>query len=292
MIQTELRFIDNEIVPLLNNNMQIGPIGWIGNTITLTDNSVPTINGAMQMPIASGWTYSQDGYLVSQQGSSQSFYQEVDVIKSGQTYKITFTVNGLGTYDINSFVTPSIAGYVGKPVYTNGTYVQYITITGSTQLLFIGAAGWISGETMISFIHTGLTYAIDPVSGATRYEWTVPDNCTIVSGSGTTSIIVDYNGFICGNISVYGTCDCGVNGTSSTKIIHLKDIDDGLACDTGITNVIEAGYPNSIYRSCNIDAGKIIYGTGGYPCDPGCSLFNGGTPCIVNLPILSGGTAC
>lgn len=52
--------------------------------------------------------------------------------------------------------------------------------------------GAISGITNVCQFQTGLTYTITGVSAATNYVWTVPDGAAIVSGQGTTSIIVDF----------------------------------------------------------------------------------------------------
>jgi large repetitive protein len=40
---------------------------------------------------------------------------------------------------------------------------------------------------------TGLKYSVTPIAGATSYEWTVPQGWQIVSGAGTTTIVVKAN---------------------------------------------------------------------------------------------------
>lgn len=61
-----------------------------------------------------------------------------------------------------------------------------------------------------------LTYTIDPVPGATSYEWLVPPaNCTLVSGQGTTSIVMTFQtGYIFQankQIRVRALFPCGVS---------------------------------------------------------------------------------
>src|SRR5690606_23154988 len=48
---------------------------------------------------------------------------------------------------------------------------------------------------------SGINYSITPVAGITVYEWSVPAGATIVSGQGTTAIVVNF-GNSSGNIGV------------------------------------------------------------------------------------------
>ncbi len=70
------------------------------------------------------------------------------------------------------------------------------------------APGPISGSTTVCPSQTGLTYSIAPVPGATTYSWTMPAGATLVSGQGTTSIIVDF-GTTSGSICVIAGNACG-----------------------------------------------------------------------------------
>jgi len=68
--------------------------------------------------------------------------------------------------------------------------------------------GAISGKTTVQQNETGVTYSILQVSGATSYTWAIPTDATIVSGQGTTSIIVNF-GTSGGSISVQAENSCG-----------------------------------------------------------------------------------
>ena len=60
-----------------------------------------------------------------------------------------------------------------------------------------------------------MTYSIVPIVNATSYNWTVPPGASIVTGSNTNSITVDFlNNAVSGNVTVYGVNFCG-NGPSS-----------------------------------------------------------------------------
>lgn len=60
--------------------------------------------------------------------------------------------------------------------------------------------GVISGALNLCPGDSGITYSIAPVSGADYYLWTVPDDSKIISGQGTTSIVINFgkhSGKIC-----------------------------------------------------------------------------------------------
>ncbi|MFM7672022.1 MAG: S8 family serine peptidase [Bacteroidota bacterium] len=85
-----------------------------------------------------------------------------------------------------------------------------INVTASNGGGGLGAVGSISGNQTICGAQNNVSYSIAAVAGATSYNWTVPTGATIVSGQGTTSIIVNYAaGASSSNISVNasnGTC--------------------------------------------------------------------------------------
>jgi len=53
---------------------------------------------------------------------------------------------------------------------------------------------------------TGITYSVNPIEGATYYLWTVPDDAQIISGQGTTSIVIRF-GKVSGQICVKSNND-------------------------------------------------------------------------------------
>ncbi len=68
--------------------------------------------------------------------------------------------------------------------------------------------GEITGNTNPCENQTGLTYSILAVSRATNYIWEVPSDATLVSGQGSTSVVVDM-GVQSGNVSVRAGNSCG-----------------------------------------------------------------------------------
>ena len=73
-----------------------------------------------------------------------------------------------------------------------------------------GAAQTIAGTQAVCAGTTGVLYFIPPVTNAITYIWTIPAECSIISGQLTDSIHVDFsNSAISGNIQVYGNNLCG-----------------------------------------------------------------------------------
>lgn len=76
-------------------------------------------------------------------------------------------------------------------------------------------AGPISGIQGLCEGTMGVQYSIPPMPGVSNFLWTVPTGAVIASGQGTTSIVVDFPaGAVSGNITVYGTNDCGTGAGS------------------------------------------------------------------------------
>ncbi|WP_430813243.1 PKD domain-containing protein [Carboxylicivirga sp. RSCT41] len=92
-------------------------------------------------------------------------------------------------------------------------------------------AGTITGD-MIVCQGSTQTYTIDPITGATSYDWTVPASLgTIVSGNGTTTITVVISTAFTGNT------DISVRGINACN--------DGLASSLGITASLLPAKPDA-----------------------------------------------
>ncbi|MCX6303741.1 MAG: T9SS type A sorting domain-containing protein [Bacteroidetes bacterium] len=114
------------------------------------------------------------------------------------------TVNASGNYSVT---VTDLYGCTGT-----GTPVA-VTVKSLT-----GAAGAISGAAVSAQGHTGVAYSVAPVANATGYVWILPAGASIASGTNTNSITVDYSAVaVSGNITVYGTNDCG-NGNISPPL--------------------------------------------------------------------------
>ncbi len=95
-------------------------------------------------------------------------------------------------------ITTTVLGQNSKPDISSGVPCTVITPGPVTGLANVCAV-----------INTGdqLTYSIDPLPLATSYEWIVPPTVTVVSGQGTTSLVI--------------TIDAGF-ATSANKLIKVR----------------------------------------------------------------------
>ena len=98
-------------------------------------------------------------------------------------------------------LTPGITYYV-RAYATNSSGTFYGNeVTFNTECNLPAAPGAITGNTNIAANATGVAYSITAVTGATGYTWTVPAGAIIISGQGTTGIIVDFG-------TTGGKCKC------------------------------------------------------------------------------------
>lgn len=83
----------------------------------------------------------------------------------------------------------------------------------------LSPAGNITGDTSVCNGMNNVIYSIDPIPGAGSYSWSIPAGATILSGSGSNAITVDF-GMNAGSgmISVYGTNFCGNSASSELAV--------------------------------------------------------------------------
>lgn len=104
-----------------------------------------------------------------------------------------------------------------------------------------GGAGAITGSSVVSPNQSGVTYSIDPVAGASSYNWTLPAGATITAGSGTPAITVTF-GTVAGNVvaaPVTGIC----TGNSSSLAVSFPPIDMSVASVTDAPDPVNVGEP-------------------------------------------------
>jgi hypothetical protein len=75
----------------------------------------------------------------------------------------------------------------------------------------------ISGLNSVCAGQQGVEYSVNPAYGATTYTWIVPSGSSIVSGQGTTSIMVNF-GSNAGKVGCTAKNACGNRGTSTRDV--------------------------------------------------------------------------
>lgn len=128
-----------------------------------------------------------------------------------------------GTIDANTGVMSWSNGFAGTATIT-ATSTGLCGITTADRVVTVypnnpGTPGTITGTTSVCQGQTGVAYSISAVTNATNYVWTVPAGGTITSGTGTTSITVDFAaGASDLTISVYAENVCGSGSARNLSV--------------------------------------------------------------------------
>lgn len=126
-----------------------------------------------------------------------------------------------------------IAGNDSLNFYDNGPSCEYATPNGTvlndipTSTYYINgficggiaSPGTITGNASVCQGQTGVSYSVNAIQNTLGYNWTVPTGATIMTGSNTNAITVDYSLIaLSGNVSVYGFNQCGNGPVSSLPV--------------------------------------------------------------------------
>jgi xyloglucan-specific exo-beta-1,4-glucanase len=160
------------------------------------------------------WTIPSGATIVSGQGTSSIV---VDFGTQGGT---------LGVTETNSF----------------GSAVSSVSIAVGNAPV----AQTISGPANVASGTSGVTYSLPNNAGST-YNWTVPSGATIVSGQGTSSIVVDF-GTQGGTVDVTETNSFG--SASSSASVNVNIATATFSAANSSVNVI--AYPNPFSEEINI----------------------------------------
>lgn len=192
------------------------------------------------------WTVSPGGTIASGQGTS--------------TLNVTWTQPGTQTVSVN------YANVSGCPALLPFTYTLFVNQAPD-------GAGAVAGTSAVCAGTSDVAYSTTPVAGAESYSWVVPSGVVIVSGAGTTNIIVDFGvSAVSGNITVAGFNQCG-NGPRATLAVTIHAIPAAPAI-TAYGNVLTSSSSagNQWFYNDNLIAGAtgptytVTNNTGSYWC--------------------------
>ena len=200
---------------------------WNNGASTASLSNLPAGNYSATVTDASGCTYSgtasvaassaMSGFITTQNASCG--------LNDGLAY-LTFT-GGQSPY---TYLWSNGASTQNLSSLAPGNYT--VTVTDAAGCTFVSSAtvstngsgapslpGTINGTKLGVCAGTSQSYAVNPVSGATSYIWTVPSGASITAGAGTNAITVSFgNGFSSGNITVKASNNCGTSSTRSATI--------------------------------------------------------------------------
>lgn len=191
--------------------------GSNSDVMTLTISSLPVASGTVSGPqnVCAGQTGVNYSVTPILNASGYNW-----ILPSGATI-----VSGANTANITvDFSMSAVSGSIfvnATSACGNGPVSAAYPVTVSP---LPGNPGIIMGPATLCQNTLGVVYSINAVTGATAYQWTVPTGATIVAGTGTNTITVDYSTTaISGNITVTPQNGCG-SGNSSILAVTVNPI--------------------------------------------------------------------
>lgn len=183
-------------------------------TASVTINSqgiAPAMPTAISGPVSVCRSTSGNFFFVPSVPGATSYVWTLPSGASGSSNSTFISVNINSTY-----VTGNICVRAVNACGQSAVFCRQLTAITTIP----SAPGNISGNITGVCSNSVQTYSVAPITGATSYTWTVPANASIISGSGTNSINVQFGNWgASGNISVRGA-NCRGQGASKTIVVY------------------------------------------------------------------------
>jgi hypothetical protein len=109
------------------------------------------------------------------------------------------------------------------------------------------AATAISGDASVDQTDVAETYTVAAINNATSYVWTLPSGASIVSGSGTNSIAVDFSNAQDGILTVKGQGVCGEGSVSPDFNVTVSPLPDDAGTLSGPSSTIYKGSSGNVF---------------------------------------------
>lgn len=144
---------------------------------------------------------------------------------NGNTAQLSISnVNGLNGYRYRCIVTGTCSG---TPTSQPATLTVNTTPT---------TPGTINGSATACQGQNGVAYNVGAVAGATSYTWALPSGASVASGTGTSSITVNYGSALSGNITVAAINGCGTGNASAPLAVTVSSLPAAPSSITGSTS--------------------------------------------------------
>ncbi len=202
-------------------NLPVNSSGWLicvfaSNACGSTNQYCFYVRGRVSMPSA------VSGAAVACESTTGSY--SIPPVGGAQTY--TWTGTGGVTVLTGNGTTGVTVGF--DPGFTQGTLCVSAGLScgfNSVQRCFTiknstGILGAMSGPFALCPGQSNQVFSVPAANGAASYQWTVPNNVTIVSGQGTPTLTVDVGtNFNVGSLCVTATSNCGEVSPSRCKTL-------------------------------------------------------------------------
>lgn len=177
-----------------------------------------------------GITYTVPAF-VGATGYEWAVPQGVEIVSGNNTN--TITVNFTSSAQSGNFIVTA----------TNGICYSTSSLPLAVQVNYVPLSpGNINGISVICDGSQNVNYMVNPVIGASSYNWTVPTGATIISGNNTNSIYVSFDpGTLSGNIYVSATNDCGTGPVSPSLFVNIEPLPGTPLSITGPEQLCNSG---------------------------------------------------
>lgn len=195
---------------------------------------------------------------------------------TGLSYQ--WKLNGTNIANATGFsYAANIAGsYTCQVSGTCGSFLSNVIVLTASSVPAV--PGIITGTSRPCPGTTNYNYSNAPVANATTYVWSLPSGMNLVSGQGTTNVVVNFSpGFISGSIGVKSGNDCG-NSAMSSKLIKTK-APATPAGISGLSNGICASNQSYSINAVNQATGYI------WSVPAGVSVLSGQGTTTINVAI-------
>jgi hypothetical protein len=243
-------------------------------------------------------TGNMSGSVIVCRSTSSNVYS-IDPVSGATSYTWTLPTGATGTSTTNSISLGFSSTFAGGSICVTP---RNNCVNGFQRCLTVSAVtakpaqpGVISGVTAGACSTSTRSYSITAVSNASSYNWTAPANSSIVSGQGTSSIVLQFSsGFTSGNLSVTAS-NCF--GTSTARTLALSSTTSTPASISGPLRAVCAGSQQA-YSTASI-SGATVY-TWTVPAGAVINSGQGTTSILVTFPTpftsgavtVKSGTAC
>lgn len=187
------------------------------NTIAVVTNPVTVSNVSIdvsQNNVCSGTSVTFTATpIVGETTPTYEWFKNMVSVATGSTFTC-IPENGDLVYTV---MTSGLTCTANNPVSSITTKITVVPLPGE--------AGIVDGQSTFCQGSIGAQYSVAPIAQADNYIWNIPQGATIVEGSGTNVITVDFGKLAeNGNISVYGANGCGSGKVSPDFTVTSSSI--------------------------------------------------------------------
>ena len=187
----------------------------------------------------------------------------------------------------NDFAAGSVvltqSGNGNSPCTGTASDIMILTVNGAP-----GSAGNITGTgSVVCQGQNGVSYGVPSILRATGYIWSLPTGATIISGTNTHIITVNYsNNAISGTVRVYGTNTCGDGAVSADFPVTVNSLPAAAGLITGLADICQ-GSTGIVYSIPEISSATSYQ----WSLPPGASITSGAGTNSITLDYSPSATA-